>query len=60
MESRHDGSTGSLHKTRELISYGTPSQKGSLDTVNIHLKHIYRKLSVHRRVEAILAFSQAK
>ncbi|MBH0198775.1 MAG: response regulator transcription factor [Nitrospira sp.] len=32
----------------------------SLDTVKTHLHHIYRKLSVHGRVEAVLAFLQAK
>jgi DNA-binding NarL/FixJ family response regulator len=32
----------------------------SLDTVKTHLHHIYRKLSVNGRVEAVLAFLQAK
>jgi DNA-binding NarL/FixJ family response regulator len=32
----------------------------SLDTVKTHLHHIYRKLSVHGRVEAVLTFLQAK
>ncbi len=32
----------------------------SLDTVKTHLHHIYRKLSVHGRVEAVLAYLQAK
>lgn len=31
----------------------------SLDTVKTHLHHIYRKLSVHGRVEAVLAYLQA-
>jgi DNA-binding NarL/FixJ family response regulator len=32
----------------------------SVDTVKTHLHHIYRKLSVHGRVEAVLAYLQAK
>ncbi|MCP9440352.1 MAG: response regulator transcription factor [Nitrospira sp.] len=32
----------------------------SLDTVKTHLHHIYRKLSVNGRVEAVLAFLQTK
>ncbi|MCP9447824.1 MAG: response regulator transcription factor [Nitrospira sp.] len=32
----------------------------SLDTVKTHLHHIYRKLSVNGRVEAVLTFLQAK
>ena len=32
----------------------------SIDTVKTHLHHIYRKLSVNGRVEAVLAFLQAK
>jgi len=32
----------------------------SIDTVKTHLHHIYQKLSVHGRVEAVLAYLQAK
>ena len=32
----------------------------SIDTVKTHLHHIYRKLSVNGRVEAVLAYLQAK
>ena len=32
----------------------------SIDTVKTHLHHIYRKLSVDGRVEAVLAYLQAK
>ena len=32
----------------------------SLDTVKTHLHHIYRKLDVNGRVEAVLAYLQAK
>ena len=32
----------------------------SLDTVKTHLHHIYRKLCVHGRVEAVLAYLQTK
>ncbi|MGQ0694967.1 MAG: response regulator transcription factor [Nitrospiraceae bacterium] len=32
----------------------------SIDTVKTHLHHIYQKLSVNGRVEAVLAYLQAK
>ncbi|MGQ0666116.1 MAG: response regulator transcription factor, partial [Nitrospiraceae bacterium] len=32
----------------------------SIDTVKTHLHHVYQKLSVHGRVEAVLAYLQAK
>ena len=32
----------------------------SIDTVKTHLHHIYRKLSVNGRVEAVLTYLQAK
>jgi DNA-binding CsgD family transcriptional regulator len=32
----------------------------SVDTVKTHLHHIYRKLSVNGRVEAVLAYLQAR
>jgi len=55
------------NREREILAYAAIGHSNkeiadrlcvSLDTVKTHLHHIYRKLSVHGRVEAILAFLQ--
>lgn len=57
------------NREREILAYAAIGHSNkeiadqlcvSLDTVKTHLHHIYRKLSVHGRVEAVLAFLQAK
>jgi len=56
-------------REREILAYAAIGRSNkeiadqlcvSLDTVKTHLHHIYQKLSVHGRVEAVLAFLQAK
>ena len=57
------------HREREILAHAAIGRSNkeiaddlcvSLDTVKTHLHHIYRKLSVHGRVEAVLAYLQAK
>lgn len=61
--------SGLTDREREILAYAAIGRSNkeiaddlcvSLDTVKTHLHHIYRKLSVHGRVEAVLAFLQAK
>jgi DNA-binding CsgD family transcriptional regulator len=46
----------------ELLAEGYPAKEIaqrlsiSADTVNAHLKHIYHKLHVHSRVEAVIKY----
>lgn len=56
-------------REREILAYAAIGHSNkeiadrlciSLDTVKTHLQHIYRKLSVHGRVEAVLAYLQTK
>jgi len=60
---------GLTGREREILAYAAIGHSNkeiadhlcvSLDTVKTHLHHIYQKLSVHGRVEAVLAFLQAK
>ncbi len=61
--------SGLTDREREILAYAAIGRSNkeiaddlcvSLDTVKTHLHHIYRKLSVHGRVEAVLAFLQAR
>lgn len=68
----HDEGTallsGLTDREREILACAAVGQSNkdiadrlclSVDTVKTHLHHIYRKLSVHGRVEAVLAYLQA-
>ena len=61
--------SGLTDREREILSYAAVGRSNkeiadqlcvSVDTVKTHLHHIYRKLCVHGRVEAVLAYLQAK
>jgi len=61
--------SGLTDREREILAYAAIGRSNkeiadrlcvSLDTVKTHLHHIYRKLSVHGRVEAILVYLQTK
>ncbi len=66
----HDGSLAALTEREHEILASAAAGLGnkeiadrlcvSLDTVKTHLHHIYRKLSVGRRVEAVLLYLKAK
>jgi DNA-binding NarL/FixJ family response regulator len=61
--------SGLTDREREILAYAAIGHSNkeiagqlcvSLDTVKTHLHHIYRKLSVHGRVEAVLLLLQAR
>ena len=61
--------SGLTDREREILACAAIGQSNkeiadrlcvSIDTVKTHLHHIYRKLSVNGRVEAVLAYLQAK
>jgi DNA-binding NarL/FixJ family response regulator len=61
--------SGLTDREREILAYAAIGHSNkeiasqlcvSLDTVKTHLHHIYRKLSVHGRVEAVLVLLQAR
>lgn len=61
--------SGLTDREREILAWAAAGRSNkeiadqlcvSIDTVKTHLHHIYRKLSVNGRVEAVLAYLQAK